>query len=171
MSNPDASPEHEGPRALSDPRRTYRPLITLVAVFVVALMLGAGLTTLAGLRRQVAFAPLTPAPIAAMHDWSAVAVKGQVAEIFGNKFVVQDESGRALVDTGPEGEGGNLVAPSETITVQGRFERGFIHAVAISHADGRNDIVGPPGPPPHRGLLSWRGVEDLSRWLPFRHPG
>jgi hypothetical protein len=170
MSNPDASPERQAPHALPAPRRPYRPLIALVAVFVVALTLGAGLTALAGLRRQVAFVPLTPAPITTMHDWSQVAVKGQVAEVFGNKFIVQDESGRALVDTGPEGEGGNLVAPSETITVQGRFERGFIHAVTISHADGRNDIVGPPGPPPPRGLLSWRGADGPAfHWL--RHPG
>jgi hypothetical protein len=172
MSNPDADPERQSGRALLLFRAPYKPLVMLVAVFVAAMLLGAGLTAFAGLRRQVAFVPLTPAPITAMHDWSAVAVKGQVAEVFGNKFILQDDSGRALVETGPEGEGAKLVAPSETITVQGRFERGFIHAVAISHADGRNDIVGPPGPPPHRGLLSWRGAEGMvSRWLPFRHPG
>ena len=34
------------------------------------------------------------------------------------------------------------------MTVQGRFEHGFIHAEVISHPDGRNDFVGPPGPPP-----------------------
>ena len=50
---------------------------------------------------------LTPAPITSMRDWSEVAVKGQVAEIFGNKFIVQDDSGRALVDTGRSGETGN----------------------------------------------------------------
>jgi hypothetical protein len=171
MSEPDASPETLGPPALPAPRRPYRPLITLLAVFVVALMLGAGLTAVAGLRRQVALVPLTPAPIAAMHDWSPVAVKGQVAEIFGNKFILQDESGRALVETGPEGESGKLVAPSETVTIQGRFERGFIHAVAISHADGRTDIIGPSEPPPHRGLLSWRPDGAPFRWLPLRHPG
>jgi hypothetical protein len=100
-----------------------------------------------------------------MPEWSPVAVKGQVAEIFGNKFVVQDESGRALVETGREGEGASLVAKSETVTVQGRFERGFIHAVAITHGDGRNDLVGPPNPP-HERALSWRGHGGrLSRWF------
>jgi hypothetical protein len=172
MSNPDASPETPELRALPAPRRSYRPLIALVSVFIVALMLAAGLTAMAGLRRQIAIAPMTPAPIAVMRDWSPVAVKGQVAEVFGNKFIVQDETGRALVETGPEGEGGKLVAPSETVTVQGSFERGFIHAVAISHADGRTDIVGPPAPPPpHWGLLSFRGEGPAFRWLPFRRPG
>jgi hypothetical protein len=35
-----------------------------------------------------------------MTDWSTIEIKGQVAEIFGNKFVLQDASGRALVETG-----------------------------------------------------------------------
>jgi hypothetical protein len=102
---------------------------------------------------------LTPAPIMSMHDWSEVAVKGQVAEIFGNKFIVQDDSGRALVETGRRGESGQLVAKSESVTVQGRFEHGFIHAQVISHSDGRNDFVGPPGlpPPPPGGRLALRG--------------
>ena len=109
---------------------------------------------------------LTPAPIATMQDWRPVAVKGQVAEIFGNKFIVQDDSGRALVETGPEGEGVNLVAKSETVTVQGRFERGFIHALAISHADGRTDLLGPPGSLPQAGPSAWRTAGHfLSHWF------
>lgn len=86
-----------------------------------------------------------------MTDWSAVVVKGQVAEIFGNKFIVQDASGRALVETGREGEDGNLVAKDETVTVQGRFEHGFLHASFIVHADGKTVLLGPPphGPGPH----------------------
>ena len=55
------------------------------------------------------------------------------------------------MDTGRSGEIGNLVAKSETVTIQGRFEHGSIHAQAISHPDGRNDFVGPPGPPPPPG--------------------
>jgi hypothetical protein len=43
-----------------------------------------------------------------------------------------------------------LVKPNETVTVQGRFERGFLHASVIQHEDGSADLVGPPkGPPPH----------------------
>jgi hypothetical protein len=135
-----------------------------VAVSIAAFAAGAGLVAMMELRRQPIFLPLSPAPITAMHDWSPVAVKGQVAEIFGNKFVIQDESGRALVETGPQGEGGTLVAASETVTVQGRFEQGFIHAVAISHADGRTDILGPPPPP---GLLSWSGPKGWAHRIPL----
>jgi uncharacterized protein YdeI (BOF family) len=133
---------------------------------VVALALGAGVTAAAMLQRQTIFVAPAPAPISAMRDGSPAAVKGQVAAIFGNKFVVQDGSGRALVETGPEGEGGALVAPSETVTVQGRFERGFIHAAAISHADGHNDVLGPPGPPFPR-LLSLGGSAGWGHRIPF----
>jgi len=103
-----------------------------------------------------------------MRDWSPVAVRGDVAEVFGNKFIVADDSGRALVDTGRAGEGGTLVARSEAVTVQGRFEHGFIHATVITHADGRSDVVAPPAPPRRRGLLSWRGIDGLSGWFARR---
>ena len=134
---------------LTKPPRNGRRRTAIAAALIGAFAVGAGATALAQRGRAVTFVALTPAPITAMKDWSPVAVKGQVAEIFGNKFVIQDDGGRALVETGRQGEGGGLVAKSETVTVQGRFEHGFIHAVAIQHADGRNDVVAPPGPPPH----------------------
>jgi hypothetical protein len=90
---------------------------------------------------------LQPAPIAQVTNANPVAVKGQVAEIFGNKFIIQDDSGRALVETGPRGEGGNLVKPGETITIQGRFDNGFIHAEVMTRADGTSEAFGPPAHP------------------------
>ncbi len=62
--------------------------------------------------------PVAPVAIQALVPSGAIAVKGDVAEIFGNKFVVQDPTGRALVETGREGEGGKLVAKGESVTVQ-----------------------------------------------------
>jgi uncharacterized protein YdeI (BOF family) len=120
----------------------------LFAALLVAFAIGGGVTAVALQAQRPAMVMLTPAPITSMHDWSEVAVRGQVAEVFGKKFIVQDDSGRALVDTSRSGESGNLVARSETVTVQGRFEHGSIHAQAIWHPDGRNGFVGPPGPPP-----------------------
>ena len=139
-----------GPPSSVPPRRDRRKL-KAIAALVGAVAIGAGITAaLPG--RRAALVMLPPVSVAAMQDWSPVAVKGQVAEIFGNKFIIQDKSGRALVETGREGEGGGLVEKSETITVQGRFERGFIHAVAISHVDGHTDLVGPPRPRAKRSL-------------------
>jgi uncharacterized protein YdeI (BOF family) len=90
---------------------------------------------------------LTPVAIDKMQADNVVAVKGTVAEIFGNKFVLQDDTGRALVELGPQGEDGNVVTKGEAVTVQGRFERGFVHAQLVAHADGRNQAFGPPPPP------------------------
>lgn len=147
MSNPTDLRPGPDPAAPAPPRRTLPHRSALAAALLAACAVGAGATALAQRGRAVTVVALTPAPITAMKDWSPVAVKGQVAEIFGNKFVIQDDGGRALVETGRQGEGGGLVAPAETVTVQGRFEHGFIHAIAIQHADGHNDLVGPPGPP------------------------
>jgi hypothetical protein len=144
---PTALPPSE-PQARPNSLYAGRRSPALFAALLVAFALGGGVTATALQVRRPTLLMLTPAPIKSMRDWSEVAVKGQVAEVFGNKFIVQDDSGRALVDTGPTGESGKLVVKSETITVQGRFEHGSIHAQALSHSDGRNDLVGPPGPPP-----------------------
>ena len=87
-----------------------------------------------------------PAPIAQMKDPSSVAVKGQVAAVW-QQIIIQDDSGRMLVDTGPRGQGGKLVAKGETITVQGHFENGFIHANVMTRADGTSVAFGPPKHP------------------------
>jgi uncharacterized protein YdeI (BOF family) len=101
---------------------------------------------------------LTPVAIDRMQADNVVAVKGSVAEIFGNKFILQDDTGRALVELGPQGEDGAVVAKGEQVMVQGRFERGFIVAQLVSHADGRNQAFGPPPPPrPPRDAAADRG--------------
>ena len=91
---------------------------------------------------------LTPVAIGKLQASDVVAVKGSVAEIYGNKFILQDDSGRMLVDLGPRGDNANAVTKGEQVSVQGRFDRGFIAAQVVSHADGRNQAFGPPAPPP-----------------------
>jgi len=90
---------------------------------------------------------LTPVAIGKLQAADVVAVKGSVAEIYGNKFILQDDTGRMLVELGPQGEDGNVVTKGEQVAVQGRFDRGFIAAQVVSHADGRNQAFGPPRPP------------------------
>jgi uncharacterized protein YdeI (BOF family) len=95
-------------------------------------------------------APLTPVAISAMPATSLVTIKGKVAEIYGNKFVLQDDSGKALVETGRAGEDGALVTKDEAVTVQGRFDDGFVHASYLVRQDGRTEALRPPKGPPHR---------------------
>lgn len=91
---------------------------------------------------------LHPTAIAQVTSRGPVALKGQVAEVFGNKFVLQDGTGRALVDTGPRGDATPPVATNEAVTVQGYFDRGIVHADVLTRADGTSEAFGPPGPPP-----------------------
>lgn len=138
------------PRALPPPQRRIRlsrgtgAAAALAVVLIAGAALGAGGTKLAQNWQPRSVMLLQPAPIDKMAERSPVAIKGDVAEIFGNKFVVQDGSGRALVDTGPRGDDRVVVTNGETVTVQGRFDRGVVHADVLAHADGRNEAFGPP---------------------------
>jgi uncharacterized protein YdeI (BOF family) len=162
MTNAENSSE---PKALPPPRRRVRfsrgGLATgaLAVVLIAGAALGAGGTRLAQNWQPRSVMLLQPAPIDKMDERSPVAIKGDVAEVFGNKFVVQDGSGRALVDTGPRGEDRMLVAKGETVTVQGRFDRGVVHAEVLAHADGRNEAFGPPDQGP-KGPNGPKGPKD-----------
>lgn len=130
------------------PKRTW-------VVGAIALPLAFGAMGLSLSRNgAVAQTPVEPVAIQALAPSGATAIKGDVAEIYGNKFVVQDPTGRALVETGPAGDGGRLVAKGESVTVQGRFENGFLAARLLTHGDGKQVVLGPAGGPPF-GTLDW----------------
>lgn len=145
---PEPAPGPAGSRRIAVPRRTW-----VVGAVAAPLVLGAvGLSLAQGTTFEPT--PVEPVAIQALAPSGATAIRGDVAEIFGNKFVVQDGTGRALVETGRAGEGGGLVAKGEAVTVQGRFERGFLHASVLTHGDGRKVVLGPAGGPP-TGSLDW----------------
>lgn len=161
MTNAENTSE---PKALPPQRRVRLPRSgvatgALAVVLIAGAALGAGGTRLAQNWQPRSVMLLQPAPIDKMAEQSPVAIKGDVAQVFGNKFVVQDGSGRALVDTGPRGEDRMLVAKGETVTVQGRFDRGVVHAEVLAHADGRNEAFGPPDHGP-RGPNGPKGPKD-----------
>jgi hypothetical protein len=132
-------------------RRRYKAMLAGAGLAVLAIGVGAGAggTRLAQRWQPRSVMLLQPAPISAMPEDSAVAVKGSVAETFGHFFILQDGSGRALVDLGPRGDGVEAVAKGDNVTVQGLFDRGLIHAQVLTSADGRTEEFGPP-PPPRR---------------------
>lgn len=91
---------------------------------------------------------IAPVAIAKLQPADVIAVKGSVAEIYGNKFILEDDSGRMLIDLGPRGDERAVVTKGEQVSVQGRFDRGFVAAQVLSRADGRSEVFGPPPPPP-----------------------
>lgn len=119
-------------------------------------MLGAGLLALGcatgavvtvQTRPSVSMAPTVPVAIRSLSS-GVVTIRGRVAEVYGDKFVMTDATGRALVDTGPRGDT-SLVTAGEPVTVQGRFDRGFIHAAFLVGPDGKIQVLGPLAGPPH----------------------
>ncbi|MFK0335303.1 hypothetical protein ACIQUB_29770 [Rhizobium sp. NPDC090275] len=157
MSIEDSSPNpRENEKNTSPGRPTKHFAAFAISAFVVLAVGAAGGATAMKLTRpNVEMAPLTPVVITSLKDSNAiVTIKGNVAEIYGNKFIMQDASGRALIETGPAGDDGKLVALDEPVTVQGRFDDGFLRASYIVHGDGKTDALRPPpGPRPHGGPL------------------
>jgi hypothetical protein len=150
-TGPDAM--RPGPPPASRPFKVSPRLMSagiVIALLAVGAAGGAGANRYIQKSRPQNVLLLQPAPIAQMIP-GPLAVKGKVAEVFGNKFIIQDDSGRALVETGPRGEGGKLVAKGETITVQGHLENGFIHANVMTRADGTSEALGPPKHHPEHG--------------------
>ncbi|GGD90183.1 hypothetical protein GCM10011390_06200 [Aureimonas endophytica] len=144
-------PEPERPRrSIFGTTGRRRIGLATAGALVLGLVAGGASTALIGVHRHATLV-LQPAAIASLENDSPAAIKGQVAEIFGNKLVVDDGSGRALVETGPEGEGRSLAAKGETITAQGRFDHGVLRAEMLVEASGKVVDLGPPKPPrgPH----------------------
>jgi hypothetical protein len=144
-------------------QKRYRGLLagSVLAVLAIGVAAGAGGTRLAQRWQPRSVMLLQTAPIGNMQEGYSVAVKGSVAETFGHFFILQDSSGRALVDLGPRGDGLDAATKGENITVQGQFDRGLIHAQVVAYADGRTEEFGPPPhdrrPPPPPGYRADRG--------------
>jgi hypothetical protein len=156
MTNDDTTPTPNEPARVGPPLRDggkrNRTLIAgLAGICLLAVGAGAGAAGYGMLHHdRASFDPTMPTtPITELRDGRQAELAGKVVEIFGNKFVVEDSTGRALVETGRAGEGGRLVAANEAVTVQGRFENGFVHASALERADGRVEELRPLPPPPH----------------------
>ncbi len=110
----------------------------------------AGAIVMAETRPSVSMAPAVPVAIRTLSSTGIVTIRGRVAEVYGNKFVLQDGTGRALIDTGREGDRGQLVAIGQPVTVQGRFDHGFVHAAFLIGPDKKVQALGPLAGPPHR---------------------
>lgn len=123
----------------------HRLSLAAAALLAVGAAGGAGAVQLT--RPPVEMAPAVPTAVAKLSQASGiVTVKGQVAETYGDRFVLQDGSGRALVDVGPAG---NAVASGSTVTVQGRYVEGQLHASFLVDGRGNVQAVGAPPHPPH----------------------
>lgn len=82
-------------------------------------------------------------------------IKGRVAERFGSRLVLDDGTGRTLVDIGPRNQDTTLAPLGATVSVQGRFDRSAFHPSFLVDPAGTVTPLGPPhgphGPHGHPG--------------------
>jgi uncharacterized protein YdeI (BOF family) len=90
--------------------------------------------------------PIAPVKVNELRDMNAIRLEGRVAEIFGNRFVLEDATGRTLVETGPRGDRGDLVKVGDTVSVEGAFRGGEVHAEGIRVGGGERIALERPRP-------------------------
>lgn len=132
------------------PRLTRKSQLGLGAAALVAVGALGGAGAVAATRPSVEMAPRVATPIASLPNTSGVVtVKGRVTEVYGDRFVIADGSGKTMVAAGREGRG--AVAKGQPVLVQGRYDDGQLRASYLVDTAGRVEAVGPGGRPPHRG--------------------
>ena len=133
MDTEDTSTD-DGTKGGSWSKRTKLALIATALVAVGA----TGAFAVGATRPSVEMAPLSPVAIRTLTaSTNVITVKGQVAETYGNKFVLADAGGKTLVDTGRAGEYAVLVKSGQPVTVQGHFRRGYVEASFLIGPDGK----------------------------------
>lgn len=86
-------------------------------------------------------------PIASLQNVDGMTISGRVTDIFGNKFVLEDASGRVLVETGPQRGNQIEVRDGEELQVIGEPRNGSFDAFTIVRADGSRVEIRPAGGP------------------------
>ncbi|WP_019515155.1 hypothetical protein, partial [Sphingomonas sp. Mn802worker] len=135
---------------LNVPRVSRGQKLGIAAAALVAIGVAGGAGAVSLTRPSIEMAPTVPTAIARLPQSSGVVtVKGRVAEVYGNRFVVQDGSGRTLVDAGREAQ--NAVRVGTPMLVQGRYDQGQLRARFLVDSSGSVQEVGAPPPPPPQG--------------------
>jgi hypothetical protein len=130
-----------------------------IAVALVAIGGVGGASAALLTRPPIEMAPSVVTPIAKLNSASGiVSIKGRVAEVYGDRFVVADASGRTMVGAGREGAG--AIAVGNMLAVQGRYDDGQMRAAFLVGPTGAVEAVGPRGHGPHHGPHRDHGPRD-----------
>jgi uncharacterized protein YdeI (BOF family) len=120
------------------------------AVALLAIGAAGGVSAASLTRPAIEMAPTVAIPAAKISTTTGiVSVKGRVAEVYGDRFVIEDGSGRAMIDAGRDN--GLTFTKGAAITAQGRFDDGQLRASFITTADGEIVQVGRRGRQDHDG--------------------
>jgi hypothetical protein len=138
-------------------KRTLPFKASLAAVALLGVGVAAGAAAIKVSGPSIEMAPIKPVAISGLTDsTNLITLRGKVTDVYGPMFVIQDGSGKALIDGGRQhgmlGMGSDSpVATGAMATIQGRFHDGIVHASFLIGADGK---VTELGSPPHgpRGM-------------------
>ena len=132
---------------------TPRTRMGLAAAALVAAGAAGGAGAVSMTRPDVTMAPTVATPIARLAASSGiVTVKGRVAEIYGDRMIVQDATGRTMVAGNREVAA--TLARGSAVMVQGRYDDGQLRAAYLVDPAGQVTEMGPrhgPGGPGRDG--------------------
>ncbi|WP_394653850.1 hypothetical protein [uncultured Sphingomonas sp.] len=124
-----------------------RQRLALGGAALLAIGATGGAAAMSMTRPTVEMAPTVPTAVAKLPATSGlVTVRGRVAGVYGDRVMVQDQTGRALVDVGRDAAAG--LRTGAPLLVQGRFDDGQLRAHYLVDSAGAVQQVGPPPPPP-----------------------
>lgn len=90
-----------------------------------------------------------------------LSIEGEVRDVFGNRFVLEDQSGRVLVETGPERGREYDLRQGERLTVFGEPDNdGGFEAARIVREDGSEIVLRRPDGPPRAAGDDRRPARD-----------
>lgn len=152
------------------PRLPRRAQLGIGAATLLALGAAGGAGAVSLTRPTIEMAPTIPTAIAKLPNSNGVVtVKGRVAEVYGDRFVLQDATGRTMIDAGREARG--TVQTGAAMTVQGRFDDNQVRASYLVDPQGQIAAVGPAGRPPRPPHDRGPGMGPDARGPGLRGPG
>ena len=127
------------------PRLGRTGKLRLGGAVLLALGAAGGASAVAATRPDIEMAPRVAVPIASLPQRDGVVtVKGRVTDVYGDRFVVADRTGKTMVAAGRDRLG--TVTAGQPLLVQGRYDDGQLRASFLVSPDGQVEAVGPVGP-------------------------
>ncbi len=99
------------------------------------------IATTAALMSLIAAPLMAQTPIGSLPQRGGMTIEGTVTDVFGNRFVLQDDSGRVLVETGPDRNRRLDIKPGEKLRVVGKPDDGGFDAFTIRRGDGSEIVL------------------------------
>jgi len=142
----------------------HRLKLGAAAIVLLAIGGGAGSFASHAFRPPITMAPVHATAIKALTESTGIVmVKGRVAERYGSQFILEDGTGKTLIDAGRAGEDASFAPKGSVVSVQGRFDGGALRPSFLVDPLGKVIALGHGGPRSHGRGHGPRDFEDDER--------